>query len=160
MLDIPDDLQRTDVDITQLREFIPSAVVNGLPTAHLPWYHRSMRQFALPLLIAGLAALLSGCFDYTEELWLKPDGTAQIRVGMRTAVDPALFERIYDSVSERYACHRVTVGAAEYWEIALPRNAAYGELISEQSFLKAFLLLLFERSAADEITLVPFHDPF
>ena len=38
---------------------------------------------------------------------------AQIRVGMRNAVDPALFARIYDSGAARYACHRVHVGAAD-----------------------------------------------
>lgn len=49
---------------------------------------------------------------------------AQIRVGMRAAVDPALFARIYDSVAERYACRRVTVGPAEYWEVPVADNAA------------------------------------
>lgn len=49
---------------------------------------------------------------------------AQIRVGMRSAVDPALFERIYDSITARYACRKVHIGAAEYWEVVAADNAA------------------------------------
>lgn len=48
---------------------------------------------------------------------------AQIQVGMRRAVDPALFERIYDSVAARYASRRVHVGRAEYWAVSVTGNA-------------------------------------
>jgi hypothetical protein len=72
------------------------------------------------------ALLLNAVLDQARDDGLPTVYTptaAQIRVGMRAAVDPTLFERIYDSAAARYLCQRVRVGAAEYWKISLAANA-------------------------------------
>jgi peptidoglycan/xylan/chitin deacetylase (PgdA/CDA1 family) len=48
---------------------------------------------------------------------------AQILAGVERAVDPALFNRIYDEPPRRYSCHLTRVDGAEYWVVALANVA-------------------------------------
>jgi hypothetical protein len=48
--------------------------------------------------------------------------SAQILSGIRQAVDPTLFRRIYDDPLQRYLCELVTLDDASYREVDLPLN--------------------------------------
>lgn len=74
----------------------------------------------------------------------------QILSGIKRAVDPTLFSRIYDEPPQRYPCRRVRIGAAEYWAIA--PAAARGRVVALEAVAAP------EASAPRRPTICVFHD--
>jgi hypothetical protein len=68
-----------------------------------------------------LNAILDFCLDFGISTVRCPTAD-QVVANTRKAIRPHLFRRIYDYPGKRLCCRKISVGPAQYWEIALDAN--------------------------------------